>query len=68
MKKKKYEYRAPKPALNIVRQVEGGYQVFQLYGDMMIPLLVRRTPRGLVPSLAKSVDEAFDRLNNEYYE
>jgi len=69
MKKKKYEYRAPKPALNVVRQTTGGmYQVYQLYADMVIPLLGRRSSHGFVETPAKSISDAFRRLETEYYE
>jgi hypothetical protein len=76
MKKKKYEYRAPKPALNVVRQITesdsnaavGMYQVYQLYCKMTIPLLGRRSSHGFVEMPAKSISEAFSRLETEYYE
>lgn len=59
--KKKFEKRLPKTALNVVRKcLDGdGYQVFQIYGGELIPLL--RVPP------AKDIDEAFNRLYTEYY-
>jgi hypothetical protein len=69
MKKKKFEYKAPKPALNVVRKTSsGGFQVYQLYADMVIPLLGRRSPQGFVEIPAKSINDAFRRLELEYYE
>lgn len=69
MKKKKYEYKAPKPALNVVRETtEGKFQVYQIYAGMSIPLLGRRTSHGFMETPANSINQAFDRLKNEYYE
>jgi hypothetical protein len=57
-----------KKALNVVSKVAGGYQVYQLYANMRIPLLGSRMRGQFVERPAKTADEAFDRLYSEYYE
>ena len=68
MKKDKND-RTPK-ALNIVRKTEDnrGFQVYQHYGDLKIPLLGIYTRGKFVEKPAASVEEAHQRLNLEYYE
>lgn len=58
-----------KVALNVVRKTEDGlYQVYQIYAGMTIPLLGRHRRGEFHEYPARTIHEAFDRLNKEYYE
>lgn len=66
--KKNKRVHVPKVALNVVREdAPGEFQVYQIYAGMSIPLLGHRWRGQFVPKPARTMREAFDRLNREYY-
>jgi len=67
--KKKFERRLPKTALNVCEEIKPGvFMIYQLYADMKIPLLGRRVHGQFVELPSPTWQDAFRRLNTEYYE